>query len=264
MAAGRFLQRREERRQLVLQGPILDYLLDGVPAALKAFTKLRILYDMDLVRLSPDCVRAAEVPGKGRGLVAARAVAAGELLSVFPLDSLTGDLGQLGAMDVPVFESRTLEYSLECSPPGLPGVTRIYADAAREHDPRYLAHLANDCAKLEPLPEDLACPARLLAKTFEYHHLSVTGANAGLVTVGPVVLIATRPIAEGEEVTVNYGPGYWLSVLQNATLPTNLVEAVEMWGARHRPFQLLELSAAMKRNQDAVAAMWRTLDGSAG
>lgn len=223
------------------------------------FEELQALYRQEVLELIPaaGAVRVAKFPGKGRGLAAARPIAAGERLTAYPLDSFDGNVQLLGPLMVPDL-SQSVEYALECSLPGLKGVTRIYADPAQASDPRFLAHVANDSVRLSLQAGEFGDTARLLAKCWCYYHLSSTQANAALVThPRSMILAALRPIAEGEEVTVTYGPGYWICTEHPACtgVPSSFVALTQIWGEKNRPAQHRQLLETLARNKAFVAGL---------
>ena len=159
----------------------------------------------------------------GRGLFATRDIAPGELVTLYPGDALLswpdGDAASRSAgceikalfgshvpndeqtaEDLFVRAANARAYELPTSVPSL----TIVGDPARDADPSYLGHLANDGAAIVAGDEaSRAAYAAASAARANADHWTLEGAHHATV--------ATRPIAAGDEVLVSYGEGYWLS-----------------------------------------------------
>ena len=155
--------------------------------------------------------RVGESEHHGRGVFATRDIAEGELITFFPGDALMlwqdagkRDHGLFFGKHVPkeargagsVDELRR-DYELTVD-----ATRTIVGDPQRADDPAYIGHMCNDGA---------AC-VTLDARA----HYAVETARACNAAFFPVEgchmwTKAIRPIAEGDEVLVSYGEGYWLS-----------------------------------------------------
>lgn len=180
------------------------------------------LYRTRFDGLQLDRVAAAPSAIHGRGLVTTRGVVTGELLTCYPGDALLlwpdadpakrvegCELNALFGVHVPMPEQASAElflrkdrardyelFATEC--------WSIVGDPARDRDPAYLGHLANDGACM--VAGDTLSRANYLQN-------SEKAANAAVATVegGHCALVATEAIAAGEEVLVSYGEYYWLT-----------------------------------------------------
>ena len=154
----------------------------------------------------------------GIGLFATRSIAADELITLYPGDALLAWGNEYGGKPGPEgcplqamygphvssAEQAALDFFVvQPSARDFEVVTgkcrSIVGDPARNTDPAYLGHLANDAACLVTNDVDA------------YEHKSSEGANAAHLCLEGChfVTIATHDIAENEEILVSYGEGYW-------------------------------------------------------
>jgi len=79
-----------------------------------------------------------------------------------------------------------------------------------DQDPAYLGHFANDGAPSEMIPVcEADCADYVLAS-----NLAANAINEDIASESHMVTVATRDIAQGEEIFVTYGPDYWLEQQQ--------------------------------------------------
>ena len=157
-------------------------------------------------------VRVAPSPIAGVGVFATSPLAKGELVTCYPGDAVTYMLPDSAARDtkgviwglhVPdQLRHLTPEmdaYALRCGERyGVIGLRAL------DDNPAYVGHLVNDAARMR---------LRSFDSAEEYMAESMALANAGHVDLEGchTATIATKAIAEGEEVLVSYGPNYWRS-----------------------------------------------------
>lgn len=169
--------------------------------------------------LSIDRTEARPSPIHGMGLFATRPIAAEELITLYPGDALLAWGDEYGGKPGPhgcplqalygphVSESEQLSqefFLLQNNARDFEVVSgkrrSIVGDPARNMDPAYLGHLANDAAFLLP-GGDVETYKKDVKLGTNAAHLSLEGCH--------FVTVATRSIKKNEEVLVSYGEGYW-------------------------------------------------------
>jgi hypothetical protein len=163
---------------------------------------------------------ASTVPGAGTGLFATRNIAEGELITLYPSDAflLWEDEEHSPESNVRVFFGKHIamtdrdasavikwgDFEVAVTP-----TTSILADPQRLGDAAYLAHVAKDAGSRTASYEDYEHES--MARTnAEILPLSVDAIDAaGNALVVHMALRAVKDIAEGDEVLVHSGRGYW-------------------------------------------------------
>jgi hypothetical protein len=174
------------------------------------------------LQLSRVQVAPSNVEGAGFGLFSTRDISKGELVTMYPCDTIVttvpgqGDAEEEILFDVnaptdsewyenwkmqsPEFIQRAWSYSVRISPG-----RAVIGNPAATDNAAYLGHMANDFAVC--LDSDQTAIEAYLAA-------SEGAANVGLDTASTngchVAMVATRDIREGEEIFLSYGSGYWL------------------------------------------------------
>ena len=180
------------------------------------------LYRTRFENLQLDRCEARESPQHGRGLFATRDIGEGELCTLYPGDALllwpdddpanrtpncelnalfgshVSEAEQAGA-DLFLRKADARSYELPASK-----TLSVVGDPARDDDPAYLGHFANDGASVG---------AGDGAARDAYEAASAAAANAAHVTLegAHFATVATRAISAGDEILVSYGEGYWLT-----------------------------------------------------
>jgi len=170
------------------------------------------------VRLAP-----STVTGGGMGVFATRTLEEGELITLYPGDSLlhfadvaTNEAGAPTADKVQVSfgshvslgrrraQTQSAESLIAARAYELPSTEQmsLMGDPTLTHDLAYVGHMLNDCSTCRSTSE-LASYAIATATYVNAVHLPIHGCHFASVT--------TRRVEEGEELFVSYGPGYWLS-----------------------------------------------------
>ena len=173
-------------------------------------------------------VAPSTIPAAGQGLFASCDIAAGSIVTFYPVHALgvhfrDGSCFYSGHHEVtsqyvmnlignrPILDSIDLENDFD-------GMGFVDADPERKVAPAWLCHRINDGAIIEDnTPESV----------MEYYHKSLVRQNILFLPFGPaplVAAVATRGIAKGDELFSCYGRSYWLVVvegdLQNWSLRT--------------------------------------------
>jgi hypothetical protein len=191
--------------------------------------------------------RAAQVGDaglKGRGLFATRDIPAGERVTAYPMDTVCNIRARAGSeIKVPTLALAPgyadLEYMYAAYGQPVEGFelfTHIVGDPARVELPETLAHIANSGSG-DPFTKCDASPASYFRATLLYMIVSMSRSNSVLVLGHPVYLVAFRPILEGEELLVTYGPGYWPlpDRAPAAVRGGDLLEKAIAWAEKHDP-----------------------------
>lgn len=219
-----FQQQKWLDELLLLNEPLAKEALSKAEGAeFLKLTGLRARYYAKGIELLPPCrlrVRVAEIPGKGRRLVATRDIKAGECLAAYPFDSAD--------------------------------------EEAEGGNPLYLAHLVTDSFELR-LAGDEILDRSWLPKAWSYYFHSTMACNAGLIGTAPIMLMAFRPIAAGEEVTASYGPGKWICLDHPCfeAASDGFLNLTESWGEANHPEQFKQLREVQARNKELMAALQR-------
>lgn len=174
------------------------------------------------LQLSHVHVATSNIKGAGMGLFATRNISAGELVTMYPCDTIAttspaqGDAEDEILFDVnaptdsewyegwkmqsSAFIQSAWSYSVRMSPRRV-----IIGNPAATDDAAYLAHMANDFAIC--LDSDQTTIQAYVAS-------SEGAANVGLDSATAngchVAMVTTKDIREGNEIFLSYGSGYWL------------------------------------------------------
>lgn len=162
------------------------------------------------IHLSRCSVQPSTIEGAGNGVFATRDIMANELITLYPGDAIlirTGELDEVSGVlygsnyqDPSLTHDAARAYEIRISP-----IHSIVGNKDNISDSSYIGHIANDGAILT----DGSDAARTL-----YSKQSAQTANAAhqfLLGGCHVGLFALCDIAEGSEIFVSYGEGYWLS-----------------------------------------------------
>lgn len=172
------------------------------------------LCDPDKVKVRAD---RSEIHGKG--LFAEYDIPKGDFLTFFPVDVsfYSDDDGNPKACYAAHLQVQTLSNVAQCdmlirnrmyahivTKEGMPLMMALPLESTSPERALYMGHLANDGA----CPPDTMTPAEVM----QYEDDSFAARNAAQLTAGDgmfVMTVATRDIAEGEEVLVTYGTSWW-------------------------------------------------------
>ena len=167
-------------------------------------TRLRDL-PLARARLGP-----SRIAGAGLGLFAARDLAAGELVTLFPGDAVmafgaAAALEDDAALRAAGFSTRAEWERLRDYRVRTSATRGIGGDPARVGDTAYLGHMANDGVACHDAGAGVA----------RYERASRAAQNVGIDSAAARgchhALVALRPIAAGDECLSSYGCDFWLS-----------------------------------------------------
>mmetsp|Transcript_75648 Transcript_75648/g.245016 ORF Transcript_75648/g.245016 Transcript_75648/m.245016 type:complete len:285 (-) Transcript_75648:97-951(-) len=195
---------------------LVNSLLYGAPISEREAFREHMLRTR--MRLALGRARVASSPIQGLGVFATRRIAADELVTLYPGDALRfypltpegiGPVrnGVLFGHHLPE-GMRDAVAVLKDYRPYSYDVDGLYAVVGLPHltsDPAYLGHMVNDATR---------CASRAPEELDRYRKDSAAKCNAtfeGLLDA-VVAVVASRPIAAGEEVLVAYGAEYWLTL----------------------------------------------------
>lgn len=177
------------------------------------------------------------IPNAGMGLVAARNIKQGTIISLYPMHCLGLDLGDYSPLvhfdaDQQHFEEKENEdyvlniigsRPLPLLPPFV-DVSSLFLDVNpfNEARPGWSSHYINDGATVEVNSEEGA---------IQYYQKSAKARNCVLVPFGPspiMASVATKKIKKGQEFFTSYGCMYWLEkVLGENEECTEITEAIQ-------------------------------------
>jgi SET domain len=198
------------------------------------------------LRLNRSRVDVSTIRNAGLGVFATRPIAVNELITLYPGDALLqwhnatdcedrhGVRVLLGrphiqeqersdAMNKGTLFGRAMDAARAYEVRITGKTISVVGDPHRRHDAAYLGHLLNDGACLN---SSSSSSTKIVD---EYTRQSLSVANAKIVVGAEtchVELVATRPIAPGQEIFLSYGALYWLSRLpkqqqQQSPLPSS-------------------------------------------
>lgn len=136
-------------------------------------------------------VRHSTIHEAGSGLFATRELAAGELITFYPGNTV---LEHGPALFHDVAMSRDHEVLFECD-----GIVRVIGNPEAIDDAAYLGHMSNDCSSCHH-PSSIREYALSAATHANTDHVSVEGCH--------IATVASRRISSGEELFVSYGPNF--------------------------------------------------------
>jgi len=185
--------------------------IEGREAFREHLLRTRLRLPLGRARVGPSEIQ-------GSGVFATRRIAADELITLYPGDALryypTTDEGVGSQRNGVLFGHHLPDNLCDASAvmsdlrPYCYDVDGMYAVVGLPQlvqDPAYLGHMINDSAR---------CQSREPRELERYRKEGVTKCNAtfeGLLDA-VVAVVASKPIAEGEEILVAYGAEYWLTL----------------------------------------------------
>ena len=151
---------------------------------------------------TPKCeVRPSGLSGAGMGVFATTQIPAGEIITLYPAHTWVwseaeGTVGYGPRCDVRYRMSMPNTYG---------GIAEIAGDPAKTADPLLLGHMLNDGFK---------CAGPTAAQVDLYYKLAERKCNVTFDSPGRIVyVVATRDIAQDEELFVPYGAAYWINLM---------------------------------------------------
>ena len=205
--------------------------------------------------------RPSRLEGAGTGLFAARDLAEGTIVALYPCDALGVDDQGAGLVDL-LASRRDLEYFEAQSQPeyrlylrheGCAGWS-VDANPTRPVRHGWEAHLVNDAAVCR---DDDATPEAIE----RYLEASVAALNVALVPFGAAPLCACvtcAPVAANTELLTSYGPSFWLGGA-DATPPLT-PRATELVVVQQRASAVAMAAVQRPQNAAAAAALRRGLE----
>ena len=205
--------------------------------------------------------RPSRLQGAGTGLFAARDLAEGTIVALYPCDALGVDDHGAGLVDLlasrrdlEYFEAQSRpEYRLYLRHEGCDGWS-VDANPTRPVRHGWEAHLVNDAAVCR---DDDATPEAIE----RYLEASVAALNVALVPFGAAPLCACvtcAPVAANTELLTSYGPSFWLGGA-DATPPLT-PRATELVVVQQRASAVAMAAVQRPQNAAAAAALGRGLE----
>ena len=205
--------------------------------------------------------RPSRLQGAGTGLFAARDLAEGTIVALYPCDALGVDDQGAGLVDLlasrrdlAYFEAQSRpEYRLYLRHEGCDGWS-VDANPTRPVRHGWEAHLVNDAAVCR---DDDATPEAIE----RYLEASVAALNVALVPFGAAPLCACvtcAPVAANTELLTSYGPSFWLGGA-DATPPLT-PRATELVAVQQRASAVARAAVQRPQNAAAAAALGRGLE----
>ena len=205
--------------------------------------------------------RRSRIEGAGTGLFAARDLAEGTVVALYPCDALGVDDLDAGLVDLlasqrdlAYFDAQSQpEYRLYLRHEGCDGWS-VDANPTRPVRHGWEAHLVNDAAVCR---SDDATPEAIE----RYLEASVSALNVALVPFGAAPLCACvtcAPVAAHTELLTCYGPSFWLGGA-DATPPLT-PRATELVTQQRRAAAAAMAAAQGPQNAPAAAALGRGLE----
>ena len=227
-------------------------------------------YLMRARRIPCDAVEVKASPAHGKGVFAVRDLRPNEVVSYIPLDGVFSLPAPCGELPIDAETARqfrfdtTFDIAAHKVHPILDGSFSSPLKGARPH---FMAHFANDaCCPAEldvaNLTSETAASKETIKALLAYWMRSSFSANSILVlNQQPAMLVTVKPVKAGEELTVTYGPGYWLQHAAAEPLNFNVLLWMQKMAVLHSLEPVLGRVIVMQlKNEDRAEQIAAALD----
>lgn len=195
---------------------------------------------LDVARMPPpfkSCVRVGPSPGRGKGVFTTRAVKAGEVITLHPCHVMVKDGNTICHKERAEHLHQNMymlnEYKFTFNPN-----LEILADPDAPFCAHACGHMINDPhPNVDSLRNPPPTPEQAWKMAMEYKIRTDSQANCVFEAVDDFVVlcVASRDIAEGEEVFVRYGICFWNEMATSDLLA--LIGTHSTWLKEHKPQQ---------------------------